>query len=270
MKHLRQYIRNIIQEEYKVRGYIKPAAAFHTLQEWEMIVEILLEYQEKHIDTRSGEIPEDIFPIISKYFGFQMFEEVPRYELLTKRNVLNFVEDFINHRFWSFRKQFRSYFPDIDSLRFAYFYSRGDIEPYVLLDENWAIQFYGSTENIRTVRHFTSKAGLKNIENAIASGRPFDISCFTILPAGKKYFDPNSNILITLEGNVRAGFRSDIKSFAVDNGRRACNLFRLDYPGDDLTNICLELDSCDETNRTSIWNEYIVTPFKIKATEVIR
>ena len=81
MKRLRQYIRKLIQEEYKVRGYIKPAAAFHTLQEWEMIVKTLLKYQEKHIDTRSGEIPNDIFPIISKYFGFIIWS------LLTKRLI---------------------------------------------------------------------------------------------------------------------------------------------------------------------------------------
>ena len=269
MKLLRQTIRKIIQEEYKVRGYIKPSSAFHTLQEWEVIVELLLDYQSKNIDTRGNKLPIDIQPIIDEYFGYLLYTDAERYELLTRRNVLNFVEDFINHRFWSFRKQYGSYFPDIDSLKFAYFYSRGDIEPYVLLDENWSVQFYGSAENIRTVRHFTSEPGLQNIKSAIAGGNPFDISCFTMLPANKEFFDPNSNILITLDGNVRAGFRSDIKSFAVDNGRRACNLYRLDYPGDDLTNICFELDSCDLTNRTSIWNEYIVTPLSIKTVEAL-
>ncbi len=50
---------------------------------------------------------------------------------------------------------------------------------------------------------------------------------------------------------------------------RACNLYRLDYPDDNLTNICQELDSCDESDRTSIWNEYIVTPMKILKVEKI-
>ena len=50
---------------------------------------------------------------------------------------------------------------------------------------------------------------------------------------------------------------------AVDNGRRACNLNRLEYPGHDVNNICYELDSCDGAVRTSLWNEYIATPIKI-------
>ena len=269
MKSLRQYIKHVLSEAYKVRGYIKPESSFHTLEEWQMIVDVLLEYQDMNIDVRSGSIPEEISPIILKYFGFQLEQEVPRYELLTQVNILNFIEDFINHRFWSLEKQFGSYFPDIRSLKFAYFYSRGDMEPYVLLDKNWTKQFYGSIENTKIVKHWTSVEGLQNLQNSIKSKTLFDISCFTILPANREYFDPNSNILLTLEGNVRAGFRSDIKSFAVDNGMRACNLFRLDYPGGDLTNICHELDSCNETDRTSIWNEYIVTPKKILKIEKI-
>ena len=89
MQQLRQYIKNILSEEYQVRGYIKPASAFHTLNEWEVLVEGLLQYQENQIDTRSGEIPEEILPLITKYFGFQLYEETPRYDLLTKKNVLN-------------------------------------------------------------------------------------------------------------------------------------------------------------------------------------
>ena len=62
---------------------------------------------------------------------------------------------------------------------------------------------------------------------------------------------------------MRAGFRSDIKSLSTDSGRRACNLYRLEYPGKDLNNICYELDSCDGEVRTSLWNEYIATPLEI-------
>ena len=79
----------------------------------------------------------------------------------------------------------------------------------------------------------------------------------------REYFDPESYLIVKLLGNVRAGFRSDVKSLAVDNGRRACNLLRLEYPGRDVNNICYELDTCDGNVRTSLWNEYIATPIQI-------
>ena len=44
------------------------------------------------------------------------------------------------------------------------------------------------------------------------------------------------------------------------------NLLRLDYPGDDLTNICYDLEEC-EPDRTSLWNEMIVTPLDIVGVE---
>ena len=50
---------------------------------------------------------------------------------------------------------------------------------------------------------------------------------------------------------------------ALDNGRRACNMYRLENPGNDVNNICYELDSCDGDVRTSLWNEYIATPIEI-------
>ena len=40
-----------------------------------------------------------------------------------------------------------NYFPDIMKLRFAFFYSRGDLEPYVMLDDEFTTQLYGSTYN---------------------------------------------------------------------------------------------------------------------------
>ena len=94
--------------------------------------------------------------------------------------------------------------------------------------------------------------------------RRLDISTFTT--QHKSYFDPNANIKVTLVGNVRAAFRSDVKSFATTSGRRAMNLLRLDYPGDDLTNICYDLEEC-EPDRTSLWNEMIVTPLDIVGVE---
>ena len=264
-KVLREIVSCLLAESFKVRGYIKPEESFHSLADLQGMAMYILNLQKAGYDARDKN---------SGLLLNILYDYMPHMELDTERygprfevsNVYNFLEDFANHRIWSFEDQFGHYFTDISSLRFSYFYSRGDIEPYVLLDENWTSQFYGSTNNIKVVKHYTTAQGLQNIKRSIDSGTPFDISCFTSMQ--REYFDKNSNVLITLKGNVRAGFRSDIKSFAVDNGRRACNLFRLGYPGDQ-TNICDDLDSCDENNSTSIWNEYIVTPMRILKTEVI-
>ena len=68
-----------------------------------------------------------------------------------------FIEDFVNHRFWGFKEEFGHYFPNINVLKFAYFYSRGDIEPYVMLDEQYTMQVYGSLEIVKPVYHFVLK-----------------------------------------------------------------------------------------------------------------
>ena len=264
MDIIRKTIRTLLKEEYEVRGYIKPTYAFHTLTGWEKIVDMFLRYQQINVDTRDGErIPRELQMLVQSFFP-TLEDEVERYDLFTNRNAMNFIEDFVNHRFWSLRRQYSSYFPDIDSLRFAYFYSRGDIEPYVLLDEEYTMQIYGSLDNIKQVKHFTSQEGLQNIIESLEVGREFDISTFTT--QHKSYFDPNANIKVTMVGNVRAAFRSDVKSFATTSGRRAMNLLRLDYPGDDLTNICYDLEEC-EPDRTNLWNEMIVTPLDIVRVE---
>ena len=261
---LRNYIREtLIKKKTRVRGYLKPASSFHTLAQWEAVVNQLLKLQEEGIDTRGGKIRSDqrLLTIINEYFGYLLTEEVPRWEHLTTKNVLDFIEDFVNHRFWGLEKEFGHYFPDISRLKFAYFYSRGDIEPYVLLDEEYTTQLYGSTHNPKELLHYTSADGLERLSTAIRTGKSFDISTFTV--AERPFFRPESNIIVHLSGNVRAGFRSDIKSMAVDSGRRACNLYRLEYPGKDINNICDELESCDGSVRTSLWNEYIATPIEI-------
>jgi hypothetical protein len=257
----------------KVRGYIKPENSFHTLNEWEEMATYLLDLQTVGLDTRAGEISckhtsycdiDDFNRFVgqlSEYFGYQLKDEVNRWDLLTKKNVLDFIEDFVNHRLWSVEREFGSYFPDVRSLRIAYFYSRGDMEPYMLIDDEFTTQLYGSTDNPKELLHYTSEAGLTRLEASIASGNPFDISTFTV--ATRPFFRPDSNIIVHLLGNVRGGFRSDIKSMAVDNKRRALNMHRVDYPGHDQTNICYELDSCDGDVRTSLWNEYIATPIQI-------
>ena len=245
-----------------VRGYIKPVSSFFTLAQWEDVVLKLLKLQEDGIDTRGGlSLNKELISIVENYFGYQLHEEVERWDLLTQKNVLDFIEDFVNHRFWGLEKEFSSYFPDISRLKFAYFYSRGDMEPYVLLDDEYTMQLYGSTYNPKELLHFTSPDGLKRLRDSISSGSTFDISSFTV--AERPFFRPESTLVVKLIGNVRAGFRSDIKSMAVDTGQRACNLYRLEYPGRDVNNICYELESCDGSVRTSLWNEYIATPVKI-------
>ena len=146
-------------------------------------------------------------------------------------------------------------------MRFAFFYSRGDLEPYVMLDDEFTTQLYGSVYNPKRLCHYTTEEGLRNLARSMESGPSFDISCFTVMD--RPFFRPLSNILVELVGNVRAGFRSDVKSIAIDNGRRACNMYRLEYPGHDANNICSELDSCDASVKTSLWNEYITTPLQI-------
>lgn len=260
---IRKYVREcLLESKEKVRGYVKPESSFFTLDEWQVAVEMLLDLQKEGIDTRGGKyVDPRLISIVERYFGYQLNDEVERWDLLTKKNVLDFVEDFVNHRFWGLRKEFGHYFKDINRLRFSYFYSRGDLEPYVLLDEEFTEQLYGSVDNPKELLHYTTVKGVQRIQRSIDEGAPFDISTFTV--AERPFFRPESNIIIKILGNVRAGFRSDIKSMAVDTGRRACNLYRLEYPGEDFNNICYELDTCDGEVRTSLWNEYIATPIEI-------
>ena len=258
-----QLVRELLAEQNEVRGYVKPDSAFFTLAQWEEFVDRMLHLQKLGQDTRGNgaNMSEEVNRLVMQHFAFQLQVEVPRYDLLTQKNVYDFVEDFVNHRFWSFQRDFGHFFPDASRLRFAYFYSRGDLEPYVLLDEELTIQLYGSVWNPKRLCHYTTMEGVQRIQAAIDDGQPFDISCFT--DAARPFFRPESKMVVTLMGNVRAGFRSDIKSFAVDTGRRCANLLRFEYPGRDKNNLCYELDSCDGELRTSLWNEYIATPISI-------
>ena len=256
---------------------MKPASSFHTLHEWEEMAMYLLDLQGRGFDSRGGKLSckhpvscstqdfENFLGLISQFFGYQLTDEVDRWDLLTQKNILDFIEDFVNHRLWAFENEYDHYFPDIRKLRFAFFYSRGDMEPYVMLDDEYTTQLYGSTYNPKLLYHYTTPDSLQRLVKSMKSGPEFDISSFTVME--REFFRPESNVLVTFIGNVRAGFRSDIKSMALDNGRRACNMYRLEYPGKDLNNICYELDSCDGDVRTSLWNEYISTPIEIiKAT----
>ena len=263
-------------EKFKVLGYIRPQSAFHTLDEWEDAVNELIRLQNAGFDTRGGKINckhatfcsqenlDQFIGLIKEYWSYQLDVEVERYDLLTTKNILDFIEDFVNHRFWGLEQEFGSYFPDIRKLKFAYFYSRGDMEPYVMLDDEYTMQIYGTSDAQAQVKHFTSPDGLKRLEQAIYNGETLDISTFSV--ARRPFFRESSTITLTLTGNLRAAFRSDIKSLALDNGRRACNMYRLEYPGRDVNNICYDLSQCEDV-RTGLWNEYIVTPINILNVE---
>jgi hypothetical protein len=256
----------------KVHGYVRPADQFHKLAHWEKVVNKMLALQTKGMSVRGGNITTDpAKPVASQewlrlldhYFGNLLEVETVQFGM-SEKNVLDFIEDFINHRFWAMRRHYEDYFPDIDELKFGFLFSRGDIEPYVEIDEEFTEQLYGSTENVKTVKHFTDPRGMKTIERAIGEGKDFDISTFTV--AVSPFFKSKSNVILTLKANVKAAFRSDIKSLALDNGNRALNLHRLEYPGDE-TNICPSLDVCDGTLKTSLWNEIIATPLEILDVE---
>ena len=260
---------------YKVLGYVKSADVFKTIAEWVGVAETILAFQKKGFDTRSGNFrclemlncPEEEFEafraVVMENFGYLMFD-VERFPAVNSKNFFNFVEDFVNYRVWGMEREFGGYFPDISRLRFAFLYTRDDVEPYVLLDDEFTIQIYGSLDNPKQLLHYTSESGLANIKNAMAGDHMFDISCFTT--AERPFFREEANLLVTLVGNVRAGFRSDVKSFVVSNGRRACNMYRLEYPGAK-SNLCYELESCDGEMLTSLWNEYIATPLQILNVE---
>ena len=119
----------------------------------------------------------------------------------------------------------------------------------------------GSLDNVKELSHYTSQAGLVRLQEALSTGQTFDISTFTV--AERPFFRQTSTLLVTIMGNVKAGFRSDVKSVATDTGRRACNMYRLEYPGKDTSNICYELETCAAGVKTSLWNEYIAEPLEI-------
>lgn len=262
-------------DQLKVLGYIKPISAFKTIDEWEQVANTILAFQRLGMDTRAGNFrctdmlscsidQMDAFQgVVMENFGY-LLHDVDRFERVVMKNFFNFIEDFVNYRVWGMRKEFAAMLPGVDSLKFSFLYTRDDIEPYVLLDDEFTRQVYGSLDNVKEVMHYTTKSGVERIAAAILRGDAFDISCFTIMD--RPFFRSESNVLLKLQANVRAGFRSDVKSFAVEGGRRACNMYRLGYPGNK-SNLCTELDSCDSDNLTSLWNEYIATPLRILSVE---
>ena len=245
----------------EVRGYFHPYTSFATIAEWESVANEFLSLQKQGFDTRGGMIDNnpELIALVHKWFGFQLYVETQRFDDLTQKNVLDFIEDFVNHRVWSLTDEFADYIVDIDDDKFAFFYSRGVIEPYILLDKRFTEDTYGTTNEEVISLHWTDEQGLKNLQDNIDNKTQISISTFTT--QAKSFFRPESNILVKIKGRLVAAFQSDVKSLVVDNGDRAANLFRFSYP-DNENNLCRNWEKCKE-NKTALWNEIIIKPVEI-------
>ena len=253
---------------YPVRGYYKPEASFYTINEWEGIANEFLNLEKQGYDTRGGVIDNNatLVGLINKYFGYQLYVETELYDDLTKKNVLDFIEDFVNHRVWGLKTEFEKYIVNIDNDKFAFFYSRSAIEPYILLSEQFTKDTYGSTDVIVETMHWTSPQGLKNIEDGISEGFQFAISTFTT--QAREFFRPESNVLVKLKGKLVAAFQSDAKTLVTDKGNRAANLFRFSYP-DNENNLCRNWEKCKE-DKTYLWNEIVIKPISIVDYKIVK
>ena len=250
---------------YPVRGYFHPEASFATISEWEQIANEFLELQKQGFDTRGGVIDDNhnLVQLINKWFSYQLYVETQRFDGLTQKEVLDFIEDFVNHRVWQLRDEFSEALGDnlIDSVKVAFFYSRGALEPFVLLDQEFTQSVYGTTDAIVTVLHWTSQQGVLNLQDSMENGGIYAISTFT--KQYRKFFRPESNILVKLRGKLVAAFKSDVKSIVTDRGNKAANMFRLGHP-DETSNLCTSTDTCNDENKsTYLWNEIIVKPVEI-------
>lgn len=255
---------------FPVHNYYHPEASFATISQWEEIAKQFLDLEKHNIDTRGGVLDDNtkLVSLVNKWFGYQLNIETERYKLLTKKNVLDFIEDFVNHRVWQLRNEFQSYFYNdgkdesyLNKVKIAFFYSRGDIEPFVLLDSEFTKSVYDTTDHIVTVLHWTTKEGLQNLIQSSNNHQNFDISTFT--KQYKQFFKPNSNYLVKLQGKLVAAFKSDVKSIVTDKGNKAANMFRLGHPVGE-PNLCTSTKFCsDSDHSTYLWNEIIVTPVKI-------
>jgi len=252
----------------EVRGYVHPYKNFATIVEWERIAKEFIALEQKGFDTRGGMIDNNpqLISLVNQWFGFQLYVETQRYPQLKQKMVLDFIEDFVNHRVWGLKDEFKDYIVNINNDKFAFFYSRGAIEPYILLDKSFTEDVYGTTNEIVKTLHWTNKEGLANIIDGIQNNSQFSISTFTT--QAKEFFRPDSNILVRIKGRLVAAFKSDVKSLVVDNGDRAANLFRFAYQ-DNESNLCKKVEDCRE-NKTNLWNEIIIKPTGIIDYKVIK
>jgi hypothetical protein len=244
------------------QALIYPESSFATISEWEEVAEQFLALQAKGADTRGGVIQgSSVLPqLVNKYFGFQLKNELQRYSpTITRKNVLDFIEDFVNHKVWGLRKEYEKYFPNIDQIKIAYFYSRFDIEPFVLLDDDFTRSLYGSTDHRIVALRFTTKQNMAYLKKLMDAGISFDVSTFTT--QWKPFFKKESNLVVKLEGELVAAFRSDVKSVVTDKGNKAASMYRLAYPGEQ-DNLCTDLSDCSG-EMTQLWNEIIMRPTKV-------
>jgi hypothetical protein len=263
-------------ENFPVRGYYHPEDAFATIAEWEAVANQFLELEKQGYDTRGGVIDNNhlLVKLINRWFGYQLYVETQRYDALTQKIVLDFIEDFVNHRVWDLRKEFeRTFYNDandssyLEQIKLAFFYSRGALEPYVLLDETFTDAVYGTTDDVVTTLHWTSEQGLINLRDSINNGGLYAISTFT--KQYKSFFRPESNILVKLKGKLIAAFKSDVKSIVTDRGNRAANVFRFGFPGEE-SNLCTSTSLCSDSDKsTYLWNEIIVKPIEIISNKKI-
>jgi len=246
---------------YAVRGYFKPESSFHTIAEWEAICNEFLALEQDGFDTRGGTIDysPQLIDLINKYFSHQLYIETEQFPDLTRKKVLDFIEDFVNHRVWSLKNDYKDYIVNIDNDKIAFFNSRGAIEPYLLLDEQFTMDTYGTVDEEVTTLHWTSKEGLINLIDSTKNGYKFSISTFTT--QAKKFFVSEANFLVKVKGLLVAAFKSDAKTFATDRGNKAVNMFRLSYP-DNESNLCRNIEDCRD-NKTSLWNEIVIKPEEV-------
>lgn len=246
---------------YKVRGFFKPESSFFTIKEWERAAREFIDLESQGFDTRGGILSDNprLIKLINDYFGYQYYVEPLQFPKLSQKMVLDFIEDFVNYRVWEMYHNFSEYDFDVAKARFAYFYSRGNIEPYVLLDERFTKSVYGSTDIPTITYHWTSADGLENIVRSLKEGEQIPLSTFTV--QFKEFFRPESNYLVKLRGRLIAAFESDTKSFSTDTGKKAVNVYRFTLPGHKY-NLCNDWKKCNK-NKTYLWNEIIVYPTAI-------
>jgi hypothetical protein len=81
---------------FPVRGYYRPESSFHIIKEWELISKKFIELESQGYDVRGGEISDNnqLLELVNKYFGYQLYTETELYPQLTKKMVLDFIEDF--------------------------------------------------------------------------------------------------------------------------------------------------------------------------------
>ncbi len=246
---------------HKVRGYYKPEESFKTIREWRDIANKFLDLQNKGFDTRGGQIDNnpELIKLVNNYFGHQLYVETEQIPDLTRKKVLDFIEDFVNHRVWGIDREFSKYITNINNDKINFFYSRGALEPYVLMDEQFTKDTYGDKKIEITSLHWTSKEGLINLIDSVKNGYKISISTFTT--QAKEFFRPESNILVKVKGDLVAAFKSDAKTLVTDRGNRAANMFRLSYP-DNEENLCKNPNDCTQ-NKTHLWNEIVIRPNKV-------